>query len=35
MKAAEITRRMNGKLPDNWKSVLPTYKPEDPAKATR
>jgi len=33
--AAELTRRMSGKLPDNWKSVLPTYKPEDPAKATR
>eukprot|EP01114_Cavostelium_apophysatum_P017233 TRINITY_DN506_c0_g1_i2.p1 TRINITY_DN506_c0_g1~~TRINITY_DN506_c0_g1_i2.p1 ORF type:complete len:747 (-),score=191.64 TRINITY_DN506_c0_g1_i2:76-2112(-) len=33
--AAEITRRLTDKLPENWKSVLPTYKPEDPAKATR
>jgi transketolase len=33
--AKEFKRRVEGKLPDNWKSVLPTYKPEDPAKATR
>jgi len=33
--AADLARRISGKLPDNWKSVLPTYKPEDPAKATR
>jgi transketolase len=33
--AAELERRFAGKLPDNWKSVLPTSKPEDAAKATR
>jgi transketolase len=33
--AAEFSRRISGKLPEGWKSVLPTYKPEDPAKATR
>jgi transketolase len=33
--AAELTRRMEGKLPANWKSALPVFKPEDAAKATR
>jgi len=33
--AAELERRFSGKLPDNWRSVLPHYKPEDAAKATR
>jgi len=33
--AAEFKRRVEGKLPEGWRSVLPTYKPEDPAKATR
>jgi len=33
--ASELQRRFSGKLPDNWKSALPTYKPEDPAKGTR
>lgn len=33
--AEELTRRSNNKLPENWKSCLPTFKPEDPAKATR
>jgi len=33
--ASELKRRIEGKLPEGWKSVLPTYKPEDPAKATR
>jgi transketolase len=33
--AAEIKRRFSGQLPEDWKKVLPTYKPEDPAKATR
>jgi len=31
----ELLRRMAGKLPDNWKSVLPTWKPTDPEKGTR
>lgn len=33
--ASEIKRRFDGKLPDAWKSILPTYKPEDPPKGTR
>jgi len=33
--AAEYVRRRDGKFPEGWKKVLPTYKPEDPAKATR
>jgi transketolase len=33
--AAELQRRIDGKLPDNWKSVLPSWKPEDPKMATR
>jgi len=33
--AADLKRRIAGKLPENWRSVLPTYKPEDAAKATR
>jgi transketolase len=33
--AVEFRRRMQNKLPNNWRNVLPTYKPEDPAKATR
>jgi len=33
--AAEIKRRFSGQLPEGWKSLLPTFKPEDPAKATR
>jgi len=33
--ASELQRRFSGKLPENWKSALPTYKPEDPAKGTR
>jgi transketolase len=35
LEAAEFIRRRDGKLPEGWKSVLPTYKAEDPAKATR
>jgi len=33
--ATEFNRRRHNRLPENWKSVLPTYKPEDAAKATR
>jgi len=33
--AAELARRMSNKLPENWRSCLPTFKPEDAAKATR
>ncbi|TDH74201.1 uncharacterized protein CCR75_001176 [Bremia lactucae] len=33
--AAEFTRRMEGKLPVDWKKHLPTYTPQDAAKATR
>jgi len=33
--AAEIKRRFSGQLPEGWKKALPTFKPEDAAKATR
>jgi transketolase len=33
--AAEIQRRFAGQLPENWSAVLPRYKPEDKALATR
>jgi len=33
--ASELKRRIEGRLPDNWKSVLPSWKPEDPKMATR
>ncbi|CEG45715.1 transketolase [Plasmopara halstedii] len=33
--AAEFTRRMEGKLPADWKSKMPKYTPEDATKATR
>jgi len=33
--AEELNRRFHEKLPENWKNVLPTYKPEDAPKATR
>jgi len=34
--AKDFSRRVANKLPENWKSVLPTYAPDDkPAKATR
>jgi len=33
--AAELKRRIEGKLPADWKKALPTFKPEDPGKATR
>jgi transketolase len=33
--AAEFERLISGKLPDGWADVLPTYKPEDKALATR
>jgi len=33
--AKEFTRRISGKLPDNWKAALPTWKPTDPEKGTR
>lgn len=33
--AAEATRRMSNKLPENWRASLPTYKATDEAKATR
>lgn len=32
---AEIARRLSGKLPDNWEKLLPVYKPEDSALASR
>ncbi|KAI9680316.1 MAG: Transketolase [Trizodia sp. TS-e1964] len=32
---AELKRRMTGKLPEGWEKVLPTYKPTDPAVASR
>jgi len=31
----ELTRRMKGILPPNWKDVLPSYKPTDASLATR
>lgn len=33
--AAEFDRLLSGKLPDGWDQVLPTYKPEDKAVASR
>ncbi|KAI8910859.1 Transketolase, thiamine diphosphate binding domain-containing protein [Gorgonomyces haynaldii] len=33
--ASELKRRLSKKLPDNLKSLLPTYTPSDPAVATR
>lgn len=32
---AELARRIAGKLPDGWEQRLPTYKPTDPAQASR
>ncbi|PIA14098.1 putative transketolase TktA [Coemansia reversa NRRL 1564] len=32
---ADLTRRIAGKLPDGWESVLPRYTPEDKPEATR
>lgn len=32
---AELTRILNGKLPEGWEKNLPTYKPTDSAVATR
>ncbi|KAK7693210.1 hypothetical protein QCA50_002776 [Cerrena zonata] len=32
---AELTRRISGKLPENWESLLPVYKPTDAAQASR
>ena len=32
---AELTRRIAGKLPENWESLLPVYKPTDAAQASR
>ncbi|KAK6459150.1 transketolase 1 [Scheffersomyces xylosifermentans] len=32
---AEVQRRLDGKLPENWADSLPTYTPADPAVATR
>ncbi|WAL60156.1 transketolase [Thermocoleostomius sinensis] len=33
--AAEFDRMLSGRLPDGWDTVLPTYKPEDKALASR
>ena len=32
---AELARRLDGKLPENWTEALPTYTPEDKPLATR
>ncbi|TFK72536.1 transketolase [Pluteus cervinus] len=32
---AELSRRVAGKLPDDWEKALPVYKPSDPAQASR
>ncbi|KAI0747895.1 transketolase [Daedaleopsis nitida] len=32
---AELTRRIAGKLPENWEKSLPVYKPSDAAQASR
>lgn len=32
---AELTRRISGRLPDNWEKSLPVYKATDPAQASR
>lgn len=31
----DLTRRLTGKLPEGWEKNLPTYKPSDPAVASR
>ncbi|KAJ3396244.1 Transketolase [Lobulomyces angularis] len=33
--AAELIRRIEGRLPDNFESFFPTFTPDDPAQATR
>eukprot|EP00160_Parvularia_atlantis_P014991 Unigene4063_Nuclearia_a/m.12338 Unigene4063_Nuclearia_a/g.12338 ORF Unigene4063_Nuclearia_a/g.12338 Unigene4063_Nuclearia_a/m.12338 type:complete len:693 (+) Unigene4063_Nuclearia_a:119-2197(+) len=33
--AAELKRRIEGRLPDNWKTALPSFTPKDAAAATR
>ncbi|KAJ9101705.1 Transketolase [Naganishia friedmannii] len=33
--AAEVTRRMEGQLPEGWEKVLPTYTTDDPAVGSR
>ncbi|KAK8215399.1 Transketolase [Zalaria obscura] len=33
--AADLSRRLTGKLPEGWQNKLPTYKPSDPAIASR
>merc|ERR1712093_714704 len=33
--AADLLRRIDGKLPDGWEKCLPSYKPTDPAVASR
>jgi transketolase len=33
--ASEFKRRINNELPDGWEKKLPTFKPSDPAAATR
>ncbi|KAJ5247591.1 Transketolase C-terminal/Pyruvate-ferredoxin oxidoreductase domain II, partial [Penicillium chermesinum] len=32
---ADLARRLSGKLPEGWEKALPTYKPSDPAVASR
>ncbi|KAF5860423.1 Transketolase [Aspergillus alliaceus] len=32
---ADLARRLSGKLPEGWEKSLPTYKPTDPAVASR
>ncbi|KAF7115889.1 hypothetical protein CNMCM5793_003632 [Aspergillus hiratsukae] len=32
---ADLVRRLSGKLPEGWEKSLPTYKPSDPAVASR
>ena len=32
---AELSRRINGELPEGWEQKLPVYKPGDPAVASR
>ncbi|BDD64293.1 hypothetical protein MAP00_009126 [Monascus purpureus] len=32
---ADLVRRLSGKLPEGWEKNLPTYKPSDPAVASR
>ncbi|GAA5907927.1 hypothetical protein JCM5296_006135 [Sporobolomyces johnsonii] len=33
--ASDIRRRMDGRLPEGWEKALPTFKPSDPAVASR